>query len=460
MERRAFIKTGAAGTAALTAAACGISPPRGPLRSVRVYAAALFNALDANQRQAACVAYDHPLRQYHNRGVFTGGARLEGSRWSRKQLDLAKRLLFAGLSEQGRGIIPNQYFLQFGGIQRLMLLIAGDPNAGRFQVIFSGPHVNLRLGGKSVEEVAFGGPQVYGDQRGNNDRGLPGNVYRPQFLKACELFATLSAAQQRRALGDRAPVQTMIELQGAAGDFAGASVRELSPASKQKAAELVAEILAPHHPDEVAYAWRCLERNGGLDALHLSFYREGEADSSGAYQVFRLEGPAAVLYFRGFPHVHAFINIGMDGEKPLSVGEALGGNPRPLRDNGVKTFFERAMKDRCGADFGYYDPASVAGRLRAGEIRSGDIYNLESWNNDISVVTVKGSELGGSMRRELDLKGVRLEPAREYAIATTDHVAKEQERDAFGGGKARHEKIPLREAAIDWLREHGFPMSG
>ena len=50
--------------------------------------------------------------------------------------------------------------------------------------------------------------------------------------------------------------------------------------------------------------------------------------SGGGYQTYRLEGPAAVFYFRGFPHVHAFFNVAMDGEAPLSVGEVIGRNPR------------------------------------------------------------------------------------------------------------------------------------
>jgi len=33
---------------------------------------------------------------------------------------------------------------------------------------------------------------------------------------------------------------------------------------------------------------------------------------------------------------------------------------------------------QTGADLAYYDEQSVAGRLRAGTIRTGDLYNLES----------------------------------------------------------------------------------
>ena len=36
------------------------------------------------------------------------------------------------------------------------VLVCGDPTAPPYQVIFTGPHTNLRLGGRSREGVAFG----------------------------------------------------------------------------------------------------------------------------------------------------------------------------------------------------------------------------------------------------------------------------------------------------------------
>ena len=47
---------------------------------------------------------------------------------------------------------------------------------GPYQLVLSGPHLNLRLGGACRERVAFGGPQVYGDQRGNGRAGLPQEI--------------------------------------------------------------------------------------------------------------------------------------------------------------------------------------------------------------------------------------------------------------------------------------------
>src|SRR5262249_36192968 len=122
--------------------------------------------------------------------------------------------------------------------------------------------------------------------------------------------------------------------------------------------------------EDVAYAWECLEHNGGMEKLFLSYYADGEVGGSGEVQIFRIEGPAAVFYFRGAPHVHAFVNVAMDGNAPLSVGESLGENPAVVERADAKRLFERAMRAQVGADLAYYDAESVVGRLRKGPIRT------------------------------------------------------------------------------------------
>ena len=127
-----------------------------------------------------------------------------------------------------------------------------------------------------------------------------------------------------------------IGVQGAAGRFDGVPVADLAAAKRGLAREIVAGILDTYADADAAYAWHCLERNGGVDALRFADYdadfggfsrRAGDAPS----QIFRLEGPAAVFHFRGEPHVHAFLNVAMDGERPLSLGDVVGENPARAR---------------------------------------------------------------------------------------------------------------------------------
>ena len=114
--------------------------------------------------------------------------------------------MYAGLSPQGRETIPHQFFLKVPDALINNLLICGDPATPECQVLFTGPHLNLRIGGQNTEGVAFGGPQVYGDQRGNDEPGIPGNMYRPQFLAGMALFNALQPEQQAKALQPQSPV--------------------------------------------------------------------------------------------------------------------------------------------------------------------------------------------------------------------------------------------------------------
>ena len=56
---------------------------------------------------------------------------------------------------------------------------------------------------------------------------------------------------------------------------------------------------------------------------------------------------------------------------------------------------EDAMREGTDADFGFYNLDSAVGLLRPGTVRTGDVYTAESWENLVSVVTVRGSDVRG-----------------------------------------------------------------
>ena len=358
MNRRRAIKLGAGiGLLGAAGAYSGYrllppSPSR-KLDSVDTLARRFYTSLDESQRAESCVSYDHPLRQYHNRGVW-GGGRSVVSDFSREQRSILTDLVYSGLSEQGRQRIPQQDLTRWTGVHSMRVLVCGDPTSGPYQVILTGVHLNLRLGGKSREGIAFGGPQVYGDQRGDNRIGLPGNTYRDQFLMAQRLLNNLDDGQKKLALVEEAPVQTGIEHQGRHGSFAGIPISELAADEQLLTKNLVDGILSTYSSVDADYARECLTANGGTETLFLSYYQHGSDGEIPAAQVFRLEGPAAVFYFRGYPHVHAFVNVAMDGDAPLSVGESLANNPAWLDRAEVKALFEKVLRQETGADAAYY----------------------------------------------------------------------------------------------------------
>lgn len=465
--RRQVLQWGAGLGAAAAVGWGGIArllPPRPSPRldPVPDLAARLFDALDAGERAEACVGYDHPLRQYHNRGVDTGG--IWALKLDREARSILVDLVHAGLSATGRERVPRQFLLSWPGIHATRLLVCGNPHEPPYQILVTGPHLNLRLGGRSREGVAFGGPQVYGDQRGNGRPGLPGNVYRYQLERAHEVFASLSPAERKAARLDRSPVQTDIVLRGRTGAFDGVPVGDLPAKSRGLARGLAAAILENYPDDDVAYAWDCIERNGGVDALFLADYEQdhqgGRRAGQGPSQIFRLEGPSAVLYFRGEPHVHAFLNVAMDGDAPLSVGELVAVNPAPLDSAGVKALFEAILLEQTGADLAYYPAEGVAGRLRAGPIRTGDLYTLESWRDRVAVVEVEGANLAEPMRSALRARGSAPRLRGTYRIATVRYVADQLEDEVLGSVESVQTGAMLRDVAVAHLAARGFPSRG
>jgi uncharacterized protein DUF3500 len=465
MNRRILLK-GAAGLGAVAGvgglARFGlVAPPRSNhLESVDSLAARVFSALPDDARRRACVAFDDPLRQCHNRGLGMGGLSINAASLDWDTRCVLTDLLHAGLSEQGRLRLAKQDLTRFAGVNSMQLLICGNPTAGPYQVVLSGVHLNLRLGRANRDGIAFGGPQVYGDQRGNEVRGLPGNVYRYQMEAAHRLIAALTPAERTAVRVPVAPAQVNIGLQGRAGRFDGLPVAELAADKRELAREIVAGILSTYNDDDASFAWSCLEHNGGVDALRFADYEEdfdgsrraGDAPS----QIFRLEGPAAVLHFRGEPHVHAFVNVAMDGERPLSLGDVVAENSAVLEGESLRAFYETAMRAQASADVAYYPAWSVVGRLRAGTIRTGDVWAAESWVNDLVVVEAKGEDLAPELADRMRLRGVAPQARSTYRIATADYVAQYEARERLGRVGAARPLGLLRDALVAHAREHGF----
>jgi hypothetical protein len=146
----------------------------------------------------------------------------------------------------------------------------------------------------------------------------------------------------------------------------------------------------------------------------------------------------------------------MDGDAPLSVGEPVGTNPEWLDHAGVKILFETALRAETGADLAYYDESSVAGRLRPGLIRSGDIYSLENWQEFVEVVEVRRSNLSSLLRAQLRERGIDAETGKTCSVATTRYIATELS-ERLGRIESRRPGPMLRDLTVAYLKTYGFP---
>ncbi len=60
-----------------------------------------------------------------------------------------------------------------------------------------------------------------------------------------------------------------------------------------------------------AYAERVLKQveANGFDNLHMAFYKNHDIGNDGVWDVWQIEGPAMLWYFRGEPHVHTWVHV-------------------------------------------------------------------------------------------------------------------------------------------------------
>jgi len=99
-------------------------------------------------------------------------------------------------------------------------------------------------------------------------------------------------------------------LQGSSGSFPGIAIGELSRDQKEHVESVMKVILAPYREADVDEALALLKQGGGLDVLHMAFYKSNDIGDDQEWDIWRLESPTFVCHFRGAPHVHAYINVG------------------------------------------------------------------------------------------------------------------------------------------------------
>jgi hypothetical protein len=317
--RRNFVK--AVGGAALAASALPLagelpaaSAAPKPSSGAETAAKRLYESLNDQQRKVICFPFDHPLRSKIN------------ANWAitePKIADLFNKDQQATIDEIFRGVTSPDGYERFlkqmeddnGGLNQYHVALFGTPDSGKFEFEMTGRHMTIRADGDSVENVAFGGPIIYGHGAGDGEAGLPGNVFYYQTKKANEVFAALDGKQREKALVAKAPSENQVAVQGGSASFPGIAVGELSSDQKQLVEDVMKVILAPYRQEDVDEAVAILKAGGGFDKLHAAFYQTGNLGGDQEWDIWRLEGPGFVWHVRGSPHVHAYVNIA----KPASA---------------------------------------------------------------------------------------------------------------------------------------------
>ncbi len=190
----------------------------------------------------------------------------------------------------------------------------GEPGSGKFEFVFTGRHCTARCDGDSVDGAAFGGPIFYGHQAGpdfSERPDHPGNVYWYQGKRANEVFAALDGRQRKLALlGDpRREEKTATVALRPKERPEGLPVTEMSRDQRKLVEQVLADLLLPFRKKDVDEAMKYIHAAGGVASLSMAFYRNLDLGVDKVWDVWQLESPQMVWYFRGYPHVHTWVNI-------------------------------------------------------------------------------------------------------------------------------------------------------
>ncbi|NOY00066.1 MAG: DUF3500 domain-containing protein, partial [Verrucomicrobia bacterium] len=191
--------------------------------------------------------------------------------------------------------------------------VFGKPGESDFEFVFTGRHCTRRCDGNSVKGEAFGGPIFYGHAAGGfeEEAGHPGNVYWFQAKRANQVFQMLDGKQRDKALldkkGRREQQNKTVALTGKTSGLDGLAVSDMSADQKGEMRKVLSDLLLPFRKEDREEAMKLIEPQ--LDDLHLAFYKKQDIGNDKVWDVWQVEGPSMIWYFRGKPHVHAWVSI-------------------------------------------------------------------------------------------------------------------------------------------------------
>lgn len=308
VTRRDFIR---ASLAASTLMATGaVAAPTLKSRGEKL-AAELFNSLSRKQRKGLSFGFDHALRKrVENNWRIT---KTIDKTLNADQRDLTEQIYRAIHSEEFAAEAYKQFVHDNETFDKASVAFFGSPDSGKFEFVLTGRHCTRRLDGNSVAGAAFGGPIFYGHSARSfyEKKDHKDNVYWFQAVRANELFAMLDGKQREQALEKKGrPEQSnkTVALRGKGADLPGIAFGELTGDQKGHVNKVLADLLKPFRREDRDEALKLIKANG-FDNHHIAFFQHGDIGEDGVWDVWQIEGPSMVWYFRGEPHVHTWVHI-------------------------------------------------------------------------------------------------------------------------------------------------------
>lgn len=317
ISRRGFLKTTLTGVAAVTSAGLPAlagepAPATAPTSNSETLVTTLYRSLTDEQKKAVVFPFDHPLRSKVDNNWHIVKERV-GTFYTPDQQALVREIFLKMHSPEYADKVFKQVEHDAGekGFGDCAIALFGEPGVGKFEFVLTGRHVTRRCDGDSVEGAAFGGPIFYGHAAlsFNEAPDHPGNIYWYQAKRANEVFQMLDGKQRKLALlGDSRGEHGTETVALNRRELQGIPISDLSRDQKEHVHMVMSDLLAPFRKQDADEAIKLIKDNG-FDNLHMAFYKNEDIGNDGVWDVWQIEGPAMIWYFRGDPHVHTWVHI-------------------------------------------------------------------------------------------------------------------------------------------------------
>lgn len=330
LDRRGFLKSM---TAAATAAAGGgvtlFATPRAaeaaptPSSKAETAVKALYDTLTADQKKEVAFDWDYKdkrglLRTHVSNNWQITKPTVDSTFFTKEQkqliLDIYKNIFNPDWHERLMKQLKDDTDGRAWGAAQSIAIFGTPGDKDKFEFVMTGRHLTCRADGHSNSHVALGGPIFHGHAAsGFNEKVKhPGNVFWHQAVEANKVFTILDEKQKKQALLPKMPAESAVSFRGKDGKFPGMPLTEISKDQKAAVEKVLMSLIEPYRKEDQEEVMECLKKQGGLDKCSLAFYEQGDLGDDGEWDNWRLEGPSFVWYFRGFPHVHIWINVADD----------------------------------------------------------------------------------------------------------------------------------------------------
>ena len=306
LDRRQFLAATGLACPVLAASAASFEPDQRSETLVTQF----YGSLSEDQRRTVVLPFDSPLRSRVENNWHITNARV-GRFFNRDQQALIEEIFVDLHAPEFRESLARHVADDFGSVRNLSVALFGEPKSGKFEFVITGRHCTARCDGDSVEGAAFGGPIFYGHEGESfyEKPTHPNNVYWFQAKRANEVYQALDGRQRSLALQPRAPRERSVYTVEPSADPDGLPVSEMSRDQRELVDGTLAALLSPFRERDRNEAMGLLEAAGGVDNLNMAFYQNEDLGNDGVWDVWKLESPTMVWYFRGSPHVHVWVNI-------------------------------------------------------------------------------------------------------------------------------------------------------